>query len=61
MQQRPINPKNNETGQCRDALEKPLESHQMMRLILDIIPVRVYWKDRHLSYMECNQAFALDA
>ena len=37
------------------------ESRQMLRNILDTIPVRVFWKDMDLNYMGCNLPFALDA
>jgi PAS domain S-box-containing protein len=36
-------------------------SRQMLRLILDTIPQRVFWKDRNLVYQDCNQSFAQDA
>lgn len=29
--------------------------------IFDAIPVRVFWKDRNLVYLGCNEAFAIDA
>ncbi len=38
-----------------------LESRRMLRLVLDTIPVRVFWKDTDSSYLGCNQAFAMDA
>ncbi len=37
------------------------ESRQMLRLVLDSIPVGVYWKDRDLNYLGCNRHAALDA
>jgi PAS domain S-box-containing protein len=37
------------------------ESRNLLRAILDTIPVRVFWKDRDLKYLGCNQPFALDA
>jgi len=42
--------------------EKALrESQNMMRLVLDTIPVRVFWKDRDSNYLGCNRRFAEDA
>jgi PAS domain S-box-containing protein len=38
-----------------------LESQQMLRLVLDSIPVRVSWKDKELNYLGCNQQFANDS
>ncbi len=37
------------------------ESRQMLRTILDTIPVRVFWKDRESKFLGCNRPFALDA
>ena len=37
------------------------ESQQMLHLILDTIPVRVFWKDLDINYLGCNRPFALDA
>jgi len=38
-----------------------LESRQMLQLVLDAIPVRVFWKDRESVYLGCNRRFATDA
>ena len=37
------------------------ESHQITEGIINTIPVRVFWKDRNLIYLGCNEAFARDA
>ncbi|RMF83507.1 MAG: PAS domain S-box protein [Planctomycetota bacterium] len=37
------------------------ESRAMLRLVLDAIPVRVFWKDRDSRYLGCNPCFARDA
>ncbi len=37
------------------------ESRQMLQLVLDNIPERVFWKDRDGRYLGCNQACASDA
>ncbi len=44
--------------QAEDALR---ESRRMLRLVIDTIPVRVFWKNRDLIYEGCNQAAARDA
>jgi PAS domain S-box-containing protein len=36
-------------------------SRQMLQLVLDYIPQRVFWKDREGRYLGCNKAFASDA
>lgn len=37
------------------------ESRQMLQLVLDHIPQRVFWKDRESRYLGCNKACAGDA
>ena len=37
------------------------ESSQMIEGIINSIPVRVFWKDKHLVYLGCNAVFAHDA
>jgi len=37
------------------------QSHELLRVVLDNIPARVFWKDRGLDYLGCNRAFARDA
>ena len=36
------------------------ESRNMLRLVLDAIPQRVFWKDRESRFLGCNPAFAND-
>jgi PAS domain S-box-containing protein len=36
-------------------------SHQIIEGIINSIPARVFWKDRNLAYLGCNEAFARDA
>jgi PAS domain S-box-containing protein len=36
-------------------------SKQMLELILDTIPQRVFWKNRNYTYIGCNSSFAQDA
>ncbi|MGD1849639.1 MAG: PAS domain S-box protein, partial [Cyanophyceae cyanobacterium] len=41
------------------AAEADLEaSRQLLQVVLDNIPQAVFWKDRDLNYLGCNQAFA---
>jgi two-component system, cell cycle sensor histidine kinase and response regulator CckA len=47
-----------ERKRAETALE---ESRRMLRLILDTIPVRVFWKDTEGRYLGCNRPFASDA
>ncbi len=45
----------------RRAEQKLQESREVLRAVLDAIPVRVFWKDEDLEYLGCNAAFAQDA
>ena len=47
---------------ARRAAEEALRaSREMLQLVLDTIPARVFWKDRHGVYLGCNRLFAQDA
>lgn len=37
------------------------QSQQMLQLVIDTIPQRVFWKDKQLRYLGCNKLFAQDA
>jgi PAS domain S-box-containing protein len=43
------------------AEEELYQSRQMLQSILDNIPIRVFWQDKNLVYLGCNNAFAADA
>ncbi|MEW6752114.1 MAG: ATP-binding protein [Candidatus Latescibacterota bacterium] len=36
-------------------------THQLLRAVLDSLPVRLFWKDDNLAYLGCNLPFARDA
>lgn len=36
------------------------ESQEFLKLVLDTIPVRVFWKDNNLKYLGCNRSFIKD-
>ena len=38
-----------------------LGSRQLLKTIIDTLPLRVFWKSRDLRYLGCNPAFARDA
>ncbi len=46
--------------QRRKAEEELYRSRQMLQLVLDHVPQRVFWKDMNLNYIGCNQSFADD-
>lgn len=37
------------------------QSREMLQLILDTVPQRVFWKDINFNYLGCNEKFAEDA
>jgi PAS domain S-box-containing protein len=42
--------------------ERELRSaHRTLQAVLDTTPVRIFWKDRDLTYLGCNKPFADDA
>jgi len=45
----------------REAAKALEESRAMLSVILDTIPIRVFWKDRESKYLGCNLLFAKDA
>jgi len=45
----------------KQAEQALLQSRRMLHTVLNSIPVRVFWKDRDLKYLGCNQAFAAGA
>ncbi len=44
-----------------DGQNKLEEAHQMLKQVIEAIPVRIYWKDRRSVYLGCNRLFAKDA
>jgi PAS domain S-box-containing protein len=45
----------------KSAEEAVRESRQLLQTVMDNIPQAIFWKDRNLSYLGCNRAFAADA
>ncbi|MEO1296794.1 MAG: PAS domain S-box protein, partial [Cyanobacteria bacterium J06636_16] len=37
------------------------ESKQLLQMVFDVFPQRVFWKDKNSRYLGCNKVFALDA
>ncbi|MFC1672931.1 ATP-binding protein [Pseudomonadota bacterium] len=48
-------------GELLDSEQRLQETNRMLHLVLDAIPVRVFWKDNDLNYLGCNRLFAMDA
>lgn len=47
-------------AELKRAEEELFNSRQMLRLVLDNIPQRVFWKDRDSVYVGCNMPLVLD-
>ncbi|MFA5110778.1 MAG: PAS domain S-box protein, partial [Desulfobaccales bacterium] len=47
--------------QLQETAQQLEQSRNMLQLIIESIPVRVFWKDRNLRYLGCNSLFARDA
>jgi len=41
--------------------EERQESYLLLKTVIDIAPIRIFWKDTKLRYLGCNQIFAHDA
>lgn len=37
------------------------ESQELLRTIIDTVPVRIFWKDKDSKFLGCNKLFAMDA
>ncbi|MEJ2181498.1 MAG: ATP-binding protein, partial [Gammaproteobacteria bacterium] len=51
----------NEIEERNRISEELKTSRLMLQLVLDNIPVRVFWKDKNSNYLGCNKLFAHDA
>ena len=47
--------------ELQETAQRLEQSRNMLQLIIESIPVRVFWKDRNLRYLGCNTLFARDA
>ena len=47
-----------ERKQAENALQ---ESKNLLQLVVENVPSRIFWKDRNLQYLGCNTRFAQDA
>ncbi|MGA8006331.1 MAG: PAS domain S-box protein, partial [Burkholderiales bacterium] len=45
----------------KHAEERVRESRDLLRIVIENAPLRVFWKDRECRYLGCNTAFARDA
>jgi len=47
--------------ELQETAQRLEQSRNMLQLVMESIPVRVFWKDRDLRYLGCNTLFARDA
>ena len=47
--------------ELQDTTQRLEQSRNILQLVLESIPVRVFWKDADLRYLGCNTLFARDA
>ena len=45
----------------KNAEEDIKNSKKLLQRIIDILPIRIFWKDKNLKYLGCNKIFAKDA
>ncbi len=44
-----------------EAKEVLMESKNMLQRVIDLLPIRIFWKDKDLNFLGCNMVFAKDA
>ncbi|WOD40363.1 PAS domain S-box protein [Nodosilinea sp. E11] len=50
----------NDISDRKQAEQALQESRTMLQLVLDTVPLRIFWKDRYSRFLGCNYAFAND-
>lgn len=50
-----------EREQLLEAQSEVLKSANLIKTIIQTVPLRIFWKDRNLNYLGCNDLFARDA
>ena len=45
----------------KKSAQKIIDVQTMLRRVINLLPIRVFWKDRNLKYLGCNEIFAKDA
>lgn len=50
-----------DVSEYRGALESLRDSRELLRSVVEHVPLRVFWKDTQLNYLGCNTVFARDA
>lgn len=58
---RDISKRKSEEQEIKSNLSDVEESRRFLQQILNLLPLRVFWKDQNLRYIGCNDLFARDA
>lgn len=45
----------------KNAEEQLINSRNLLQRIINLLPIRVFWKDKNLKFLGCNEIFAKDA
>jgi len=48
-------------GECKNDEQENKDSRALLQRIIDLLPIRIFWKDKDLRYLGCNAIFAKDA
>lgn len=56
-----IEKKEKAKAELEDSELRLMEANRMLGVVLDTIPVSVFWKDKDLKILGCNRLFAMDA
>ena len=48
-------------AELEDSELRLMEANSMLKVVLDTVPVRMFWKDKDLNLLGCNRLFAMDA
>jgi len=54
-------PQMSKENACMKAIIDQLVEYDLLQHIVEGVPTRVFWKDKNLTYLGCNQLFAEDA
>jgi len=59
--QRQIEATERAKAELEESEQRLMDANRMLNVVLDSIPVRVFWKDKNLDFLGCNRLYAMDA
>jgi len=51
----------NDITEKKNNEEEIINSQRLLQRIIDLLPIRIFWKDKNLKFLGCNTIFAKDA